>query len=41
VEVSREIPRVRGFLTDPRVPLLEERLHGLLAAASTPGLRDP
>ncbi|WP_053385408.1 ABC transporter ATP-binding protein [Leucobacter celer] len=41
VEVSREIPRVRGFLTDPRVPLLEEWLHGLLAAASTPGLRDP
>lgn len=34
VRVTREIPRRDGFLTDPRVPVLEERLHGLLVAAS-------
>lgn len=41
VRVTREIPRENGFLTDPRVPVLEERLHGLLAAAATPSRRDP
>lgn len=30
VQVSREIPRISGFLKDPRVPELEEHLHELL-----------
>ncbi|RGE18850.1 ABC transporter ATP-binding protein [Leucobacter sp. wl10] len=34
VLVDRGISRIDGFVTDPRVPALEERLHGLLAAAS-------
>lgn len=41
VLVSREIPRLDGFLTDPRVPVLEERLHGLLVAASARGRGGP
>lgn len=34
VEVSRAIPRIDGFLTDPRVPQLEDHLHRALAAAT-------
>lgn len=34
VRVARDIPRVEGFRTDPRVPALEEQLHEMLAAAS-------
>ena len=33
VTVSREIPRIDGFVTDPRVPALEEELHSRLRAA--------
>lgn len=38
LRVSRSIPRVDGFLTDPRVPILEEELHQLLGAASGSGV---
>src|SRR5690606_31744728 len=34
VRISRDIPRTDGFVTDPRVPTLEARLHALLSAAS-------
>ena len=33
VDVTREIPRIDGFLTDPRVPLLEAELQERLRAA--------
>ncbi|GGO67598.1 ABC transporter [Microbacterium nanhaiense] len=33
VHVTREIPRIDGFVTDPRVPSLEEELHGRLRRA--------
>lgn len=33
VHVTREIPRIDGFVTDPRVPALEEELHSRLRAA--------
>lgn len=33
VRIDREIPRLDGFVTDPRVPGLEAELHGLLRAA--------
>ncbi len=33
VGVDRRIPRIDGFVTDPRVPPLEERVRELLAAA--------
>lgn len=33
VHVTREIPRIDGFVTDPRVPALEEELHGRLRRA--------
>lgn len=33
VRITRDIPRTDGFLTDPRVPRLEERLHRLLGEA--------
>jgi len=33
VHVTREIPRIDGFVTDPRVPVLEEELHSRLRAA--------
>lgn len=36
VVVDRAIPRLDGFLTDPRVPALEARLHTLLSEASEP-----
>lgn len=32
--IDRHIPRIDGFLSDPRVPPLEERLHAVLGAAS-------
>lgn len=34
VEVSRDIPRTTGFLTDPRVPPLEEALQATLERAT-------
>lgn len=34
VEITRDIPRNDGFLTDPRVPQLEAHLHELLHTAS-------
>jgi ABC-type nitrate/sulfonate/bicarbonate transport system ATPase subunit len=33
VHVTRDIPRIDGFLTDPRVPALEEELHARLRRA--------
>ena len=33
VAVTRDIPRIDGFVTDPRVPALEEELHARLRAA--------
>jgi len=33
VHVTREIPRIDGFVTDPRVPALEEELQARLRAA--------
>jgi ABC-type nitrate/sulfonate/bicarbonate transport system ATPase subunit len=33
VHVTRYIPRIDGFLTDPRVPALEEELHARLRRA--------
>jgi ABC-type nitrate/sulfonate/bicarbonate transport system ATPase subunit len=33
VAVSRDIPRGDGFVRDPRIPELEDRLHRLLDAA--------
>ena len=33
VHVTREIPRIDGFVTDPRVPALEEELQARLRSA--------
>ncbi|MDJ1370331.1 ABC transporter ATP-binding protein [Gulosibacter molinativorax] len=37
VRVSRDIPRLDGFITDPRVPELEAALHDLLRQAAGAG----
>lgn len=34
VRIDRDIPRLDGFVIDPRVPPLEARLHALLAEAT-------